>query len=82
MAGWIKSVILAAVMLAMLFVLISPFPELATTCSSKFAVGCFALLPPVSLILDKPSLNFASWSSLPISEQDANVLSKICIRLC
>ncbi|PYP93463.1 MAG: hypothetical protein DMG65_01030 [Candidatus Angelobacter sp. Gp1-AA117] len=81
-AGWIKSVILTALMLAMLVVLISPFPELATSCSSKFAIGCFALLPAVSFSLCEPTLAFASWSSLPVSEQAESVLSKICIRLC
>ena len=80
MHGWIKSVILALVVFAILYVVISPLPELAATCFSKATVSGFAL---ISVVPDLPAPAGIAFgvSFLAVTPVDA-VLNKICVRLC
>jgi len=79
--GWIKSVILALVVFAILYVVISPLPELAATCFSKATIHGFTLVAVVAG-LPVPAAGFVFGPSFSAFTPPDTVLNKICVRLC
>jgi len=79
--GWIKSVILALVVFAILYVVISPLPELAATCFSKATIHGFTLVAVVAG-LPVPAAGFVFGLSFSAFTPPDTVLNKICVRLC
>ena len=89
---WLKRAIWLLVIYGILYVLISPLPELDATLSGKSVLVFFvlvpyalpggleplALLPPGLLLLSSPDLR--SSSLYPVAQTD--VLDKTCVRLC
>jgi hypothetical protein len=78
---WLKRAIWLLVIYGILYVLISPLPELDATLSGKSVLGFFVLVPyalPGLLVLSVPGLR--SSSLYPVAQTD--VLDKTCVRLC
>jgi hypothetical protein len=80
MSAWLKCVISLAVVFGILYVLISPLPEVDATFSGKSALNFFILVPHALLF------SFALFASLRPSGQwfasFIDLLNKICVRLC
>jgi hypothetical protein len=82
MSAWLKCVVSLAVVFGILYVLISPLPEVAATFSGKSALNSFVLVTHALLDL----FFFALFASLrpsgPGFAPFLDLLSKICVRLC
>jgi hypothetical protein len=79
MPAWVKFGLLAVVMTAILYVLISPLPELDGTLRSTlpaFALAlCWSLFRAFVVF-------FFSLAALPLSSSVEDILKKTCARLC
>ena len=81
MSPWIKRVIWLLVIYGMLYVLISPLPEVEAAFSGKSAIISFVLIAYALLGLLLPA--FARLRAAgPYSFSPTDVLNKICVRLC
>lgn len=78
---WLKYGLLAVVVVAILYVLISPLPELDAAGSIKSSLLSFAFLLRWALL---PAFFVISVSlaGLPLSLSVDDILKKICARLC
>jgi hypothetical protein len=80
MSAWLKCGISLVVIFGILYVLISPLPEVDATFSGKSALTFFILVIHAYLFF------FALSSSLRLSGQGfasfADLLNKNCVRLC
>jgi hypothetical protein len=78
---WFKRAIWLLVIYGILYVLISPLPELDATLSGKSVLVFFVLVPYALLgllVLNFPDLRPCGW--YPVAQTD--VLDKTCVRLC
>jgi hypothetical protein len=78
---WFKRAIWLLVIYGILYVLISPLPELDATMSGKSVLVLFVLVPyalPGLLVLTFPGL--CPSSLYPVAHAD--VVDKTCVRLC
>lgn len=79
--GWVQWAIIAAVMFAILYVLISPLPEMEATCLNKFLLN-LPVLTGVLAGLALPVGRFLPCSSLSDYSPLETLLNKTCARLC
>jgi uncharacterized membrane protein len=79
--SWVQWAIIAAVMFAILYVLISPLPEMEATCLNKFLLN-FLVLSGFLAGLALPVGSFLLGSFLPDYSPLEGLLNKTCARLC
>lgn len=82
MSAWLKCVISLAVVFGILYVLISPLPEVDATFSGKSALNSFILVPHALLDLFFLALFASLRPSGPGFASVIDLLNKICVRLC
>lgn len=80
MPGWLKVGLLAVVIGAILYVLISPLPELDGTVRSFSSF--FAFVARWALLSAFVSSFFLARASLPLSSSVEDILKMNCARLC
>jgi len=82
MSAWLKCVISLAVMFGILYVLISPLPEVDATFSGKSALSFFTLVLHALLDLFLFALFVGHRSSELGRVSFIDLLDRYCVRLC
>lgn len=79
---WIKRAIWLLVIYGILYLLVSPLPEVGVALSGKSLLALFALVPYALLHLLFSSLSSSARPASPGFDASVGFLEKICVRLC